>query len=125
MDDSDVLRDVDVEGFRLTLWATTRTDWRGQTRLGYRFHDRNGAVLFEGEDFCGSPMHADDSDETLRALLGFLTLKPGDTDRDYFDDYTEDQMDFAQTDAEALAVYAMEPDEGFEAPAFVDWGRRA
>ena len=60
------------------------------------------------EDFAGSPLHADDSDETLRALIGFLTLRPGDTDPEYFEHYTERQRQFCDQDAEALSIYADE-----------------
>lgn len=94
--------------FRLTLWATSARDWRGQTVIAYRFESKEvGAksysVLFEGSDFAGSPMNADDSDSTLYGLLGFLTCKPGDTDSEYFADYTEAQMAFAQAHAETIA----------------------
>ena len=112
----DTLRDVILDGYRLTTWATPKTDWRGQTRIGYQFSSPDGAVIFEGEDFSGSPMHADDSDETLRALLSFLTLRPGDTDREYFDSYTPEQMAFAQGPAEGLSLWAMDED----APEFQD-----
>jgi hypothetical protein len=113
------LRDGAV--YRLTLWDTGRQDWRGQSKLGYRFErcgdDADGGVdgwiIFEGEDFAGSPMHADDSDETLAALLGFLTLRKGDTDAEYFENYTETQLAWAQSyDAEVLGSYALE--EGAE-----------
>ena len=69
-----------------------------RTRIGYEFRDPSGAVLFHGDDFGPSPMHADDSDATLRALLGFLTLRPGDTDREYFAHYTPRQRAFAESD---------------------------
>ena len=109
----DTLRRVRLEALRerafiLEVWATDRTDRRGQTVLGYELTDPEGETVFEGEDFAGSPLHADDSDETLRALLGFLTLRPGDTDSDYFEDYTERQKRFCDEDAESLALYADE-----------------
>lgn len=110
------LRDGAV--YRLTLWDTGRRDGRGQSKLGYRFErlpepstlpqgmeDAPAVgILFEGEDFVGSPLHADDSDETLAALLGFLTLRKGDTDAEYFADYTETQLAWARSyAAEVLA----------------------
>jgi len=102
----DSLRHVRLEsGHTLRTWDTGRTRGTGmmaRTRIGYEFKDPRGAVLFRGDDFGPSPMHADDSDATLRALLGFLTLRPGDTDREYFADYTPAQMAFAQNDAELL-----------------------
>ena len=110
---SETLRRVRLEALRdrpfiLEVSATNRTDWRGQTVLGYELTDRDGETVFEGEDFAGSPMHADDSDDTLRALLGFLTLRPGDTDSEYFEAYTERQKRFCDEDAESLALYADE-----------------
>lgn len=64
-------------------------------------------TIFQGEDFSGSPMNADDADETVAALLGFLTLRPGDTDADYFENYTPAQLDFCAQHAEALSLEAL------------------
>ncbi len=91
--------------FTLSVWDTHRRDWRGQSILGYLFrqHESGKAeTLFQGEDFAGSPLHADDSDNTIGSLLSFLTLRPGDTDREYFDHYTEAQHEFCASHAEAL-----------------------
>jgi len=96
--------------FELELFDTARSDWRGQTRLAYSFRD-GGKVIFEGEDFAGSPLHADDSDETVAALLSFLSLRPGDTDRDYFDSYTPEQLDWARANGEELSFLAHEMEE--------------
>lgn len=97
--------------FSLHMWATTRQDHRGQTVIGYELRQHaKGAkpvTIFAGEDFAGSPMHADDADETVAALLGFLTLRPGDTDADYFETYTPEQLDFCAQHAEALSLEAL------------------
>lgn len=121
----DILRDVRLEtltgrAWRLTTWDTGRQDRRGQAYIGYRLVSPEGRTVFEGEDFAGSPMNADDSDATLRALLGFLTLKPGDTDSEYFESYTAEQREFAgSSECEAMALYglddATEPFEEWEA----------
>jgi hypothetical protein len=89
--------------FRLTMWDTGTYDHRGCTRIAYQLREVGGPVIFAGEDFSGSPMHADDSDATVAGLLGFLTLKPGDTDADYFADYTPEQRAFCEAHAEVLA----------------------
>src|SRR5262245_12842143 len=96
--------------FQLDLFDTGHRDWRGQTRLAYAFLD-NGKVIFEGEDFAGSPLNADDSDVTVAALLGFLSLRPGDTDREYFHRYTPEQLDWAQQNGEELSLLAHELEE--------------
>ena len=127
----DLLRDVNIEGYRLTTWDTGRTErpsgsvTMDRAVLAYRFLAPNGTVLFEGADFYCSPMHAIDSDETLKGILGFLTLCPGDTDADYFANYTPAQMAFAQGPADQLSFYAMELEDGEELPGFVDWEERS
>lgn len=110
--DDRILRCVELgaTGYYLLTWSTGRYDRRGQSYIGYAFgRTDEGEPLFAGEDFAGSPMHADDSDETLRSLLGFLTLRQGDTDADYFDDYTPRQLEFRDgPDIEELGLWAMD-----------------
>jgi hypothetical protein len=131
--DEDLLRDVRLEAltgrvFRLQTYDTGRYDRRGVPYTAYVFSQvtpaEEAGVIFEGEDFSCSPMHAVDSDECVRGLLGFLTLRPGDTDQDYFDDYTPRQMTFADQDAESLSLYSMESgDYGdeFEEEPLEEW----
>jgi len=93
--------------FRLQTWDTYRTDSYGKTIIRYRFDILPGGPavpLFSGEDFACSPMYAIDSDRCIAALLSFLTLRPGDTDREYFDNYTPEQMTFATEHAESLGA---------------------
>ncbi len=90
--------------FALTVWDTGRTNGR-KCQLGYRLNQIDGNrrwTLFEGEDFGCSPLHAIDSDETVESLMGFLTLRPGDTDAEYFADHTPEQLRFCEQHAEAL-----------------------
>lgn len=101
--------------FVLATWDTGNADWRGVTTQGYCLRQfdsgtRTWTTLFEGADFNGSPLHADDSDETLRVLLSFLTLRPGDTDAEYFENYTSAQLAYCDQHAEALSLFAMGED---------------
>lgn len=98
--------------FRLKVWDTNERDSCGKWVLGYRLSmgEPNAVgnppvwtVIFEGEDFGCSPMHAVDSDETMTGIMCFLTLRPGDTDQEYFKDYTPEQLDYCAQHAEALA----------------------
>lgn len=80
-------------------------------RIAYRLRQRwrnKWTLLFQGSDFRPSPLHAIDSDETVKALMGFLTLRKGDTDAEYFEAYDAIQIQFSEQYAEALAgeVYA-------------------
>jgi hypothetical protein len=78
-----------------------------QHRIRYALTERTPgakpAVLFEGADFGCSPLDSIDGDGCIRALMGFLTLKKGDTDADYFEKYTERQLQFTREHAEALS----------------------
>jgi hypothetical protein len=97
--------------FNLTLWDTHRTDQRGASILRYRLTmvrpGRLWCVLFDGEDFVPSPLYAIDSDDTVEAIMGFLTLRPGDTDADYFEPYTPAQLNYCDQHAEALGIEVM------------------
>lgn len=117
LDSDAVLRFVRLGDTSHTLltWDTYRTDSYGKSILGYAFwedqgpHATDDTPLFAGEDFHCSPMDAIDSDASLRSILTFLTLRPGDTDRDYFDDYTARQLDWAKSSAcEYASLWAME-----------------
>jgi hypothetical protein len=72
------------------------------------FH--NNKPLFSGNDFGVPPGKCEDTLEAVRGLLTFLTLRPGDTDSDYFANYTPAQMKFAQGDAEELQNWISKPE---------------
>ena len=101
------------DSFRLELFDTGRTDHLGKSRLAYRFFDsRMGArPIFQGADFCASPLHAIDSDATVAGLLSFLSLEAGDTDAEHFADYTPRQLDWRDTYAEELGFLRFEIEE--------------
>jgi hypothetical protein len=96
--------------FRLDIYDTGRRDWRGQSKLAYEFRDSD-RLIFQGEDFAGSPLHTDDSAQTVATLLSFLSLRPGDTDREYFASYTPEQLEWAQASGEELSWLATELEE--------------
>lgn len=90
------LRTVYFRGrtMRLDMFDTHRSDSYGKTIIAYRLSHK-GVPIFEGSDFAASPLHADDSDVTVASLMTFLTLRPGDTDAEYFANYTPAQLAFA------------------------------
>ncbi len=96
--------------FTLRLFDTHRTDSDGKSILSYELieHcDGDTWPIFKGEDFHCSPLHAIDSDETVSAVMSFLTCKPGDTDPKYFAHYGGVQLEFCDQYAEALSVEVM------------------
>jgi hypothetical protein len=100
------------DGFLLKLYDLQRPRRGGpQHALAYKFYD-NGRLIFKGEDYGWFPLHAIDSIKCVCGLLSFLSLRPGDTDRDYFDDYTPEQLAWCQSGrAEALSLYVHDTEE--------------
>lgn len=97
--------------YYLRLYDLGLTDSLGKAMLGYSLSHKS-RIIFEGNDFACSPLHPIDSFETACALLGFLTLRPGDTDQEYFDRYTKEQLEWANsTDCENLSAYVASLEE--------------
>lgn len=104
--EDNILRHVNIDGYKLTTWDPNTRDDRGYHNVAYRLTSPSGETIFEGDDYSGPS--AIDSDETVRGILGFLTLRPGDTDEDYFANYTTRQRQFAEREAESLSYWAMD-----------------
>jgi hypothetical protein len=93
--------------FHLYLYDVGLRRPDGKDAIGYKLtqsHKRRVSTLFEGSDIGCSPLHAIDSDETVNSVMSFLTLRPGDTDSEYFDGYTAAQKDCCEQHAEALST---------------------
>lgn len=85
------------DGFNVCLFDPRYSVNEGRYYLSYRFSDTRAKVVFTGDDFSPSPWHAIDTIQVIYSLLGFLTLRPGDTDADYFDGYTPEQLDWCKS----------------------------
>lgn len=96
--------------FKLELWYTGGIDHYGKSKVAYKFF-QDDELIFSGDDFYPSPLYAVDSKESANALLGFLSLQPGDTDNEYFENYTERQMQFALEHGEALSIFCYDDEE--------------
>src|SRR5450759_2978265 len=99
----ELLRTWEADGFRLELYYNG-TGW-GRVRLAYKLFDAS-ELIFDGDDFYPSLLYSFDGDEAIAALLGFLSLRPGDTDCKQFDEYTPRQLAWADCRPEALSIAA-------------------
>lgn len=70
--------------------------YTGTEKVQYYFF-LEGELLFSGNDFRPSPLFDIDSLDSIASLLGFLTLGKGDTDNEYFKDYTPDQFKWSES----------------------------
>jgi hypothetical protein len=83
-------------------------------KIYYRFFFQN-ELLFSGSDYRHSACHQPFGLDSILALLDFLTLCPGDTDREYFDKYTEPQLNWCRTmECQDLRTYLYDYEAGSE-----------
>lgn len=110
-----------------TAWDATRRygpyevaiRWTGEESDGkdvyeYALWDHeweDGKKIFHGHDFASPAMAGYTDDWKIANLLGFLSLKEGDTDDEYFKNYTEDQLTWRDARAEDLSIYQQEAEE--------------
>jgi hypothetical protein len=105
--------------FVLDTWDANTYDRHGKAGIAYRlvmveggkrtclfYGDRaSGALLWH--PMCGKAMDSrEGSRDVARSIMAFLTLRPGDTDDEYFARYTQEQLDFCEHHAEALSCEA-------------------
>lgn len=69
------IKSVRLGRWTVTLYATERTDARGCTGLGWTVREDGKSVARDdGSDLVfGSPLHADDSDETMAAACSLIS----------------------------------------------------
>jgi hypothetical protein len=110
-----LMRSWEQDGFLVELYETGAKSDYHHSLVAYRLYDidwaletGNADVIFEGTDY-GIPSHqVIDDDEAVRGLCGFLSLRPGDTDAEYFADYTERQTTWAEARAETLGLWSLD-----------------
>lgn len=70
---------------------------------------RRSATTFKrGDTYCGIPYHyCTDSKEAKALVLALLAMRPGDTDDDYFADYTDEQLAFAHAYSDDITCERM------------------
>lgn len=80
--------------FRLTLYNEGQETRDGKLKIRYRFSE-NGKAIFTGDNFRAG--YGMTSPKRIACdLLAFLTLRPGDTDPEFFEDYTLEQLEFSR-----------------------------
>jgi hypothetical protein len=94
--------------FKLEIEDTCESDSDGKPKVSYTLYNSANEIIFSGSDIyapCGSEVL---TVATFKTVMGFLTLRLGDTDKDYFDEYTPAQIEFRDTHAEYLSLLALD-----------------
>ena len=69
----------------------------------------NGTVLFPRGSMWGafSPIECCDGPGAKSCVMGHLALKPGDTDSDFFESYTEEQLSFVIDNSDEIYMESL------------------
>lgn len=96
---------------KLAMWIDLDSPKHSHYHIGYRLRV-NDIVIFDGTDF-GVPRGQNPlGKESRLSLLTFLTMHRGDTDPEYFDNYTEEQLAWSETSlCEELSWWAIDQEE--------------
>ncbi len=78
-----------------------RRDGKSHVVCQLRF---GGRTIFDPDHFAiGMPGCVDD-DSAKASVLGWMSVKPGDTDAEFFDDFTPEQLEFVEHYGEELSL---------------------
>lgn len=90
-------RFYNFDGFKLTMQLDGYDYTQHKERVKYTLRNPEGKIVFAGNDFFASPLDNPTGIDSALALMVFLTVRPGDTDQEYFENYTPDQLSFVQS----------------------------
>ena len=83
------------EGRKYSLRMNVCNYKDGRLNFEYVLRNPDKKILFHGKDFSAPNGHT--WKENAMSLMGFLTLRKGDTDDEYFNNYTDDQLAFSES----------------------------
>ena len=110
----ELIREWHRDHYNVRLYDTFRNDSYNKWVIAWRFSDTQANVVFTSENGCELHTHTDPyySPEAVYELLSFIALQPGDTDDEYFDNYTPEQLTWAESNrCEELSYIVFTHDE--------------
>jgi len=114
--DENFLCGLEIPEFEISLYLI----YTGGDKLQYHVFWKD-KILFRGGDFRLSPMYDIDSIEATISLLDFIVLQPGDVDKEYFDKYTDEQTEWANSsecsDLKSLVISFSSSEEPYRTEA--------
>lgn len=93
---------------RVEIWDTYTRDDRGMSWLIARLYAFEGGKRMHVLDqrFAMGMGQTDDGDDAMRAAITAVAMKPGDTDAEFFADYTPEALAFVTEHGENMAMVA-------------------
>lgn len=95
--------------FTLHLYDVHNSDDAGRWGVGFVFKEGR-RVVFSAltSETAAYGHHTVDGDDAVKNVMGWITLKPGDTDDEFFAKYTPEQLAFVRAHAEILSCEVMD-----------------
>lgn len=93
----------------MTAWESPEYSSTGHTRLDCELRQNGKTIFPRGATYCGTPGHMTiDGDDAKELVASLFAMKPGDTDSEYFESYTPDQLEWAEQNGEELDLLKMD-----------------
>jgi hypothetical protein len=97
------IRSHDPRLITITAFDDLPSDSAGRVRLTCEVKHGSEVIFERGKLTCG--LHpASDSVAAKELVMSLVAMRPGDTDRDYFADYTDSQLAWAKQHGEELSA---------------------
>lgn len=97
----------DGSWFAVRAWQGPQCD--SHTTLFCELRTRDGVIFPRESSWVGIPGYQTiDGRHAKESVVALFCLKPGDTDDDFFADYTEAQLDFVNRYAEELFLWKLD-----------------
>ena len=102
---------IGMPWFKIEIWDANKTDHRGAPVVLWRLFEQSegggSTLVFDGlaepHKWRCSGWFSVDGDEAAECVLAFVGLRPGDTDAEFFEDYSPAQIAFAEAYGEAIS----------------------
>ena len=93
----------DKSNIVIHAFDANRTSRYGHMRIDVQVNHHGKVIFPRGSLYCGvASQHAIDSKEAKRLVLELVAMQPGDTDREYFESYSDKQLAWCQTNGSVV-----------------------
>lgn len=99
--------------YKLSTGPVTITAWEGpfqepnHVRIDCELKHNGKVVFARGDTCCATPGCIDDN-EAKELVTSLFAMRPGDTDREYFDSYTPEQLAWAEDNGVELSMLSQD-----------------
>jgi hypothetical protein len=93
----------------ITVWEGSYNHHSGRTRLDVEVRQNRKVIFPRGVLYCSpSPCHSVDGTDARELVSSLVAMKPGDTDQEYFSEYSPEQLAWAEANGEDLTLLSQD-----------------